>query len=85
MHLELEVALRSATVEAEAVLEARASAALDGDAQHADVLLLREQLLDLDRRGLGHGHQRQDSLLDLHPAQILATGPALGARGEPTL
>src|SRR5712691_11726320 len=50
------------------------SAALDGDAEDADVLLLCDQLLDLDSRGLGDGHQGQDSFLELHRDLIVATG-----------
>ena len=43
------VALQGAAVEAERVLEARAAAALDGDAQHGSlaVRLLGQQLRDL--------------------------------------
>ena len=85
MHLELVVALRRAAVEAEPVLEARATTALDRNAEDADVLLFGEELLDLGRRGLGHGHERQDSFLDLHPVLIVATGPALGTPAGPSL
>src|SRR6266516_4625057 len=47
-----------APIEAEPVLEARAPAALNGDAENADVRLLGDQLLDLDSRRLRDGHQR---------------------------
>src|SRR6266550_6238133 len=73
VHLELEVAVGGAAVEAEPVLETRAAAALNGDAQDADVLLLGDQLLDLDSRSLGDGHQGQDSFLELHRDLIVAT------------
>src|SRR5690242_19541680 len=57
--LELVVALLGAAVEAEAVLEARAPAALDRDTQDRDVGLLVHQLADLRRSG---GRQRDDAL-----------------------
>src|SRR5207249_4696062 len=65
VHLELVIALGGATVEAEAVLEARTAAALDRDTEHADVLLLREELLAPGRSRLRHA-----------PAQTYATAGA---------
>src|SRR5256714_15336198 len=69
VHRELEVALLRAAVEAEAVLEPGAPAALDRDAEDADVPLLGEKLLDLLRRPLGDGQERggrRGALGDLH-------------------
>src|SRR5262249_49377795 len=61
-----EVALDRSAVEAEPVLEAGTAAALDRDAEHADVGFLRHQLLDLRGRRLGDGHQRRDAFLNRH-------------------
>src|SRR5947207_404372 len=54
--LELVVALLGAAVEAEAVLETGASAALDRDAEDGDVLFAREQLADLRGSEIGRAH-----------------------------
>src|SRR5437016_837648 len=87
--LELVVALLGAAVEAEAVLETGAPAALDGDAEHRDVLLGGHQVTDLDCRGRRQGDDALGALLDLHPHRILATClPATRSRGSregPTL
>ncbi len=66
--LELVVALLRTLVEAERVLEARATAALDGDAEHAGLAfgLLGQEALDLRRRALGEHDQLVGALGDLH-------------------
>src|SRR3954471_5435456 len=69
--LELVVALLGAAVEAEAVLESGAAAALDRHAEHRHVGLLGHQGRDLRRR---RGRQRDEllrALLDLHRAPIV--------------
>ena len=66
VRLELEVALDGAAVEAEPVLEARAAAALDRDAQDADVLFLGDQLLDLLAADSVTVIRGSDSFLELH-------------------
>src|ERR1041385_3200754 len=52
------VALLGAAVEAEAILEARAAAALDRDPKDRDVLLGRHELLDLGRSRFGERNDR---------------------------
>src|SRR5207247_23185 len=83
------VALLGAAVEAEAVLEAGAAAALDRDAQHRDVLLASHQVADLHRRRRRQRDDALGALLDLHLGRIVATQPAptwsRGSRGGPTL
>ena len=75
--LELVVALLGAAVEAERVLEARAPAALDGDAQHPGVAvrLVGLELLDLVGRALG---ERNDGgrLFEGGHGPIVAVRPA---------
>ena len=62
------VALLGAAVEAERVLEARAAAALDGDAQDARLALglLGQQVADLHGRTLGERDDFDWALGDLH-------------------
>src|ERR1700750_3103175 len=64
--LELVVALLGAAVEAEAVLEAGAAAALDSDAEDRDVGLLGHQAADLRRRRGRARDQHVGALLELH-------------------
>src|SRR5581483_6902190 len=71
--LERVVALLGAAVEAEAVLEARAAAALDRDAQHRDVLLGGHEVADLRRRRRRQRDDAPGALLDLHSRRIVAT------------
>src|SRR5438552_13082575 len=81
--LELMVALLGAAVEAEAILETGAPAALDGDAEHRDVLLGGHQIADLDRRGRCQRDDALGALLDLHAHRIGATClPATHSRGS---
>src|SRR6266511_462749 len=82
--LEREVAFGGRGVEAEAVLEAGAAAALDRDPQHADLGLLGEQLLDLRRRRFGQRERwsGDGTLLDLghlgHRSNVLCGYPERG-------
>src|SRR6478609_2628728 len=71
--LERVVALLGTAVEAEAVLESRAPAALDRDAQHRHVLLRRHQVADLHRRRWRQRDDALGALLDLHLRRIVAT------------
>src|SRR5207249_1336985 len=83
--LEGVVALLGAAVEAEAVLEAGAAAALDRDAQHRDVLLAGHQVADLHRRRRRQRDDALGALLDHHLGRIVATQPtptwSRGCRG----
>src|SRR5438445_13638427 len=73
--LELEVALGCGAVEAEPVLEARATTALNRDAQHTDIRFLGHQLLDLHGASLDHRERRRPgrALLNLHLRLIVET------------
>src|SRR5712692_4137067 len=77
--LELDVALDRSTVEAEPVLEPRAAASLDGNAEDADVRLLGHQLLDLLRRRRRDRQQGSglDAFPKLHRNSIVPQAPAL--------
>src|SRR5829696_495874 len=79
VQLELVVALLRAAVESERVLEAGATAALDGDAQNRDLLLLGHELLDLVRSRLGEGDQGVGALDRCHVSMV-ATRPARAQR-----
>src|SRR5581483_10042650 len=82
--LELVVALLGAAVEAEAVLEPGAPAALDRDAQHRDVLLRGHQVADLRRRRTRQRDDVPGALLDLHLRRIVATWlPRTWSRSRP--
>src|SRR5215204_6334396 len=67
---ELVVALLRAAIEAERVLEARAAAALDGDAQNRDLVLLGHELLDLVRSCLSERDQGVGTLDRCHSAMV---------------
>ena len=82
-----EVALLDAAVEAERVLEARAAAALDGDAQHVGLALRLAglQLLDLRGRRLREGDEDVRALEGRHGPMVAAALPVADAAGRPTL
>src|SRR5205823_5539678 len=68
--LELVVALLGAAVEAEAVLETRAPAALDRDAKDGDVLLSGEERVDLRGRRGGEGDDALGALDGSHAVMV---------------
>jgi len=76
-------------VEAEAVLEAGAAAALDGDTKHRDSGFFRHQRADLVRRRRRQRHDLLGALLDFHRIRIVATTMAAAlfpaGPGDPTL
>src|SRR3954468_12814205 len=74
--LELVVALLGAAVEAEAVLEAGAAAALDRHAEHRDLGVLRHERADLGRRGRRQRDQAFGALLELHRGRMVPTREA---------
>src|SRR5690242_2810614 len=68
------VALLSSAIETEAVLEAGAAAALDGDTQHRDVIFRGHEVTDRRRRRRRQRDDALGALLDLHLRRIVATG-----------
>ena len=77
VRLELVVALHRAAVETERVLEARAPAALDGDAENLGLAdrLLGHEIAHLRGRALGERDDRDWAFRDLQGRPIVAAGP----------
>src|ERR1700740_1267068 len=71
--LELVGPLLGATIDAQAVLEARAAAPLTRARQHGDVLLGHRQAAALRRRRRRQRDDALGALLNLHPQRIVAT------------